>query len=106
MTDAPLANSVLSSGLEDRQFRIQRARDYLERTRDLFERFGSVELKTTQARFDELRGSLDADQVRLVVLGECSRGKSELLNALLGIELLPTAQETTTAVNTFLQAEP
>jgi hypothetical protein len=99
-------NESLSRHLEDRQFRIQQAREYLGRTRELFERFGSAELKTTHSRFEALQQALDADQVRLVVLGEYSRGKSELLNALLGIELLPTAQETTTAVNTFLQALP
>lgn len=99
-------NESLARSLEDRQFRIQQARDCLERTRELFERFGSAELKTTQARFEALQQALEADQIRLVVLGEYSRGKSELLNALLGIELLPTAQETTTAVNTFLQALP
>ncbi len=99
-------NASLSSRLEDRQFRIQQAREYLEQTRLLFEQFGSAELKSTQARFDDLQRALDADRVNLVVLGEFSRGKSELLNALLGIELLQTAQETTTAVNTFLQALP
>lgn len=101
-----VTNESLARSLADRQFRIQQAREYLERTQELFERFGSAELKTTQARFGALRQALNADQIRLVVLGEYSRGKSELLNALLGIELLPTAQETTTAVNTFLQALP
>lgn len=96
----------LSRGLADRQFRIQQAREYLERTQELFEHFGSTELKTTHGRFAQLQNALAADHVNLVVLGEFSRGKSELLNALLGIELLQTAQETTTAVNTFLKALP
>ena len=103
---AQVTNESLARSLEDRRFRIRQAREYLERTQELFERFGSAELKTTHARFEALQQALEADQIRLVVLGEYSRGKSELLNALLGIELLPTAQETTTAVNTFLQALP
>lgn len=100
MTDA------LSTSLAERQFRIERAKDYLARTQELFDAFGSVELKTAHARFDHLQQSLDSDRVRLVVLGEFSRGKSELLNALLGIDLLHVAQETTTAANTFLSALP
>lgn len=99
-------NEHLSRSLDDRQFRIQQAREYLVRTQELFDRFGSTELKTTSGRFVELKNALASDRVKLVVLGEFSRGKSELLNALLGIELLQTAQETTTAVNTFLQALP
>jgi len=100
------SNENLLSGLEARRFRIEQARDYFKRTQELFEQYGSAELKATHASFDELQRALESDQVKVVVVGEFSRGKSELLNALLGIELLQTAQETTTAVNTFLQALP
>jgi hypothetical protein len=72
----------------------------------LFDEFGSVELKTSHAKFDELLSALNADAIRLVVLGEFTRGKSSLINALLGIELLPTALEATTAINTFVRMLP
>jgi predicted GTPase len=99
-------NNVLNQSLVSRQRKIQTAKDYLARTQQLFEEFGSAELKTSHARFAELENALSSDQVRLVVLGEFSRGKSKLLNALLDIDLLPTSLETTTAVNTFLRALP
>ena len=73
----------------------------------MFEQFGSQELKTSHAKFDELKKALDSDsQVLLVVIGEFSRGKSSLVNALLDIRLLPTALEATTAINTFVKALP
>ncbi len=101
-----LDNSQIDYSLAQRQRKIQTVKDYLDRTQHLFDAFGSAELKTTHARFGELEDALNATAVRLVVLGEFTRGKSMLLNALLGIEVLPTAMETTTAVNTFLRALP
>lgn len=92
--------------LTRRQRKVQVAIDYLERTEDLFSQFGSVELKSAHARFADLRGALEATAAQIVVLGEFTRGKSRLLNSLLGIELLPYALETTTAVNTFLRGLP
>ena len=97
---------VLDKSLENRQRHIQTAKDYLAKTKVLFDEFGSAELKTSHAKFDELLDALNADQVRLVVIGEFSRGKSSLVNALMGIELLPTAMEATTAINTFIRALP
>lgn len=97
---------ILDQSLEYRQNRIDTAKDYLERTRQLFESFGSTELKTSHARFSELLDALNANNVRLVVIGEFSRGKSSLVNALLGIHLLRSAQEATTAINTFVRALP
>jgi hypothetical protein len=100
-------SNVLEQGLNIRQARIQETRDYLKRTHELFEQFGSQELKTSHAKFDELSKALDSDsQVLLVVIGEFSRGKSSLVNALLDIRLLPTALEATTAINTFVKALP
>lgn len=99
-------DSVLIDSLTQRQRKVQVAKDYLDRTEYLFSQFGSVELKSAHARFAELRGALDATAAQIVVLGEFTRGKSRLLNSLLGIELLPYALETTTAVNTFLRGLP
>lgn len=98
--------NILSQGLEQRQQKISLAKDYLARTQNLFDTFGSASLRTSHARFAELLGALDADAIRLVVLGEFSRGKSSLVNALLGIELLPTALQATTAINTFIRMLP
>ena len=100
-------NNVLEQGLNVRQSRIQETRNYLKKTHELFEQFGSQELKTSHAKFDELSKALDSDsQVLLVVIGEFTRGKSSLVNALLGINLLPTALEATTAINTFIKSLP
>lgn len=97
---------ILNQSLETRQRKIQTAKDFLARTQHLFDEFGSVELKTSHAKFDELLDALNSDAIRLVVLGEFTRGKSSLINALLGIELLPTALEATTAINTFIRMLP
>lgn len=98
--------SEILSSLENRQQKIQIAKDYLLRTQQLFDELGSNQLKTSHAKFAELLDALNSDAVRLVVLGEFSRGKSSLINALLGIELLPTALQATTAINTFVRALP
>lgn len=84
-------NNSLEIGLEARNNKINDAKDYLIRTKDLFDKFGSEELKTTVAKFNELNNALNSSEVKLVVLGEFSRGKSSLVNALLNIKLLPTA---------------
>lgn len=101
------ATETLDAGLRARQENIRRAQEILGRTASLFEQFGGDELKTTHARFDELSRALESDRkVLLVVVGEFSRGKSSLVNALLGIELLRYAKEATTAINTFVSALP
>ena len=98
--------NILDASLQERQFRIDNAKSYLEATRELFEEFGSAELKTSHARFPELLSALNSNEVRLVVIGEFSRGKSSLVNALLGINLLRSAQQATTAINTFIRSLP
>lgn len=98
---------TLDAGLRARQNNIQRAQEILSRTASLFEKFGGDELKMTHARFAELARALESDRkVLLVVVGEFSRGKSSLVNALLGLELLRYAKEATTAINTFVSALP
>lgn len=106
MSNPTPANEVLTKSFENRQREIGYAKDYVTRTQQLFDAFGSAELKTSHARFPELLNALGSSDVRLVVLGEFSRGKSFLLNSLLGIKVLPTATQTTTAINTFLKALP
>ncbi len=52
--------------------------------------------------FESLRERLTAGQFRLAVLGQFKRGKSTLLNALLGTQLLPTDILPVTAIPTFI----
>lgn len=106
MSTSAKSADFLNKSFDDRQREIGIAKSYVARTQELFEAFGSAELKTSHARFPELLNALESNDVRLVVLGEFSRGKSYLLNSLLGIEVLPTATQTTTAINTFLKALP
>lgn len=49
---------------------------------------------------------LAADRFQVAVLGQFKRGKSTLLNALIGLPLLPTGVVPVTAIPTFLQAGP
>lgn len=51
---------------------------------------------------NQLSDRLDAGQFRLAVLGQFKRGKSTLLNALLGEDLLPTDILPVTAIPTFI----
>jgi GTPase SAR1 family protein len=54
-------------------------------------------------RIDSLRERLKTGRFHLAVLGQFKRGKSTLLNALLGEPLLPTAVVPLTAIPTFIQ---
>ena len=106
MSNPAPATDALTQSFENRQREIEIAKAYVKRTQELFDAFGTAELKTSHARFPELLNALESSDVRLVVLGAFSRGKSYLLNSLLGIEVLPTSVRTTTAINTFLKALP
>ncbi|MBM4291735.1 MAG: hypothetical protein FJ138_10050, partial [Deltaproteobacteria bacterium] len=53
-------------------------------------------------RLETLKQSMQDDQLKIATIGEFSRGKSSLINALLGYQMLPTAQEQTTAINCFI----
>ncbi len=102
-----LAAGQLNSSLEKRKQLIGNTQSYLDETERLFGLYGSGELKATLSHFEEMKKSLDSGQyVKLVVIGEFSRGKSSLVNALMGIELLSSAQEATTAINTFVRQIP
>ena len=99
-------SNILNQSLEQREAQIEKALAYITQTQKLFEKYASSELKAKHSQFEELIKSLQSDKVRLVVIGEFSRGKSRLVNALLDISLLPSAKEATTAINTFLQSPP
>ena len=89
--------NYLHQGLQERKDKIQDAVNYLNQTKELFQMFGQQELTHVINKFDDIHKSLDSgDEVKLVVIGEFSRGKSTLVNALLNILLLRSAQEATT----------
>jgi hypothetical protein len=98
--------STLNDTLEQRKARIAQVLAYIQQTQKLFDKYASSELKAAQGKFEPLIQGLQSDKVRIVVIGEFSRGKSRLVNALLDIDLLPSAKEATTAINTFLQSPP
>jgi len=101
-----MSTTSLNDTLAQREARIEQVLAYIQQTQKLFEKYASSELKAAHGRFEPLIEGLKSDKVRIVVIGEFSRGKSRLVNALLGIDLLPSAKEATTAINTFLQSPP
>lgn len=60
-------------------------------------------LEVERRRIAELSERLDAGRFNLAVLGQFKRGKSTLLNALLGETLLPTSVIPVTAIPTFIR---
>ena len=62
------------------------------------------EFARDEHRVAELSQRLDEGRFHLAVLGQFKRGKSTLLNALLGEPLLPTSVVPLTAIPTFLRA--
>jgi GTP-binding protein EngB required for normal cell division len=57
-------------------------------------------------RVNLLRTRLDEGLLRVAVLGQFKRGKSTLLNALLGAPVLPTGVTPVTAIPTFIKSGP
>ena len=72
---------------------------------DLFNQLGE-EFTPEQKRVQELGNRLASARFHLAVLGQFKRGKSTLLNALIGEELLPSAIVPLTSVPTFLSWGP
>ncbi len=75
----------------------------IDRLSGLFERRGQEGLRV---RARELGAKLIAEQFNLVVLGQFKRGKSTLINALLGADLLPTAVVPLTSIVTIMHYGP
>ena len=78
------------------------ALERLAKTREIDEEFDRSQKSRTQ-RLNGLEKALKEQKFKVVVVGEFSRGKSTLLNAILGERILPTANQQTTAINTFIQ---
>jgi ribosome biogenesis GTPase A len=78
-------------------------RDLLDRFQRLCEESGEG-FSDSLTRVAELEERLSAERFHLAVLGQFKRGKSTLLNALLGEPLLPTGIVPLTSIPTFLLA--
>ena len=57
-------------------------------------------------KLSRLQARLEEGLLRVAVLGQFKRGKSTLLNALLGVPLLPVGVTPVTAIPTFIKAGP
>src|SRR5437870_6838688 len=75
----------------------------LSRLADFFTQRGQAPLLW---RACALADKLATEQFNLVVLGQFKRGKSTLINALLGADLLPTAVVPLTSIVTIIQPGP
>jgi GTP-binding protein EngB required for normal cell division len=88
-------------------------RAYLQAKQELAARvrsaLGLLRVRGTKSRIDrcqELLVKLAEDRFNLVVLGQFKRGKSSLMNAIIGRELLPTGLLPLTSVVTMLRFGP
>ena len=95
-------SSTLGNTMGERKEKIDSAKELIHSTRDLYDKYAKDVLRSNWERFEPMEKSLEASEARIVVVGEFSRGKSTLLNALLNMRTLPTANFATTAINTFV----
>ena len=65
----------------------------------------SVSQQAILGKLDALQARMDEGLLRVAVLGQFKRGKSTLLNALLGAPLLPSGVIPVTAIPTFVRAD-
>jgi Dynamin family len=86
--------------LEQAQRTAARVADLLDRAADLL---GLLALAGPAANLQARAGALRADCFNVLVLGEFSRGKSTLLNAMLGCNLLPQKMTPSTALVTVIR---
>ncbi len=83
------------SGLEAYQESCRLLAGVASRLSSVFTKLG---IDSRSEELDHVLQKLDADRFRILVLGEMKRGKSTLINALLGQEVLPAAAIPCTAV--------
>lgn len=76
----------------------------VQQLRDLLERTMQLAGPQDRARLTELASRLDERRLRVLVAGEAKRGKSTVVNALLGRDLLPTGPTPLTSVPTTVTA--
>ncbi len=75
---------------------------FLLQARDVIDSL-DLDLDAARSALDELIQRLDSQKFHLAVLGQFKRGKSTLINALLGEPLLPTSVVPLTAIPTMIE---
>ena len=69
---------------------------------EILSKFGE-QFNSERPRLGALKSRFDEGRFHLAVLGQFKRGKSTLLNALIGYPLLPTSVVPLTAIPTFVE---
>ena len=83
---------------------IQRMIDTLEQAAEAEKEFGESALRPSINRLECETRRLGDDKFRFLIIGDFNRGKSSILNVLLGREdLLPVGASATTAIPTFIK---
>ncbi len=70
---------------------------------EIVHKLSQINMDGGHKRLDELSEKLTFEQFNLVVMGQFKRGKSTLINALLGAEILPTSIVPLTSIVTILR---
>lgn len=70
---------------------------------EVFDVLDDLATQDDRERLAELRGRVDARSLRVLVAGEAKRGKSTLVNAMIGRDVLPTGVTPVTAVVTTVR---
>jgi hypothetical protein len=95
--------NAIQEHLHTRSRTLNDIREILKDTMEHYKSYAShskAEMDEMQALFSALQGDV---RLKIVVTGEYSTGKSTLINALLGIKLLPMDLRATTCINAFLR---
>lgn len=98
-------NSFSSEHTPETEFRLfipEKLHDTLNTGKQLVVAMGSA-YETYAQKLNELEQRLSEGRFHLAVLGQVKRGKSTLINALLGEEVLPSSVIPLTAIPTFIQ---
>ena len=95
------ADTELNEFTEERQKITQDLTTAIQQTKVQADRLGYVDQEHVD--FEQQIQRLNTDVIKMAVIGEFSRGKSHMVNAILRKEILPRASRQTTAINTFVQ---
>ncbi len=105
MADPKTGRDNSGSSLEGRAHSAGNLGGLLAQTIHLMENLGP-ELTTNIEKLRLLENRLEAEHFHLAVLGQFKRGKSTLLNALMGDEILPVSVVPLTSIPTFIYWGP
>lgn len=76
---------------------------YSKKVENLFKLAGDIQDDKLLQEFDFVKARLHSASFKIIVVGEFNRGKSTFINALLGMDILPTAEQETTATINILR---